>query len=404
MLLGGKRLITLGCLLILAVAYSGDRLLAKDLPGAGGNQQATVNAILGFSQASYTGAVGTNTSIDLVVNSGSNGLSIVSVAISYPANLLRFIGADYGGSAFPTTVREAEDTAGTITLSRANLNNGGFSGSQGLIAHLNFTLIAQGSTLIQINQNASDVRDYIFAENVLASVTSAAVTVTQAGGGTSKGPGGGTGGGGGGGGNGGGGSGSGGSGGTGSGNTGGSSGSTTTEEGSSISTDGSQSNPGNQSNQTQSNKRATKPVVTTYPDTDNFRNLVVKALTNQAIISWESPTAYTYELKYQLTNGQAIDAQTIRSDQPNTLFQAVISNLESCRNYGFTITLFEEKKTVEMRNDSFTTLGCKFLLPVDPVTGRLSSVTSLLIAIGITALIGLISFFTIWAVKIFHGR
>ncbi len=135
-------------------------------------------ASLLLSPASGEVASGDTLAVKVVLTSETEAIGGVTTKISHSSNL-HFVGSDVADSVFSTTVTEAKDEGGVVTLVRTRTDTG-FTGKDGLVATLTFKAEAAGPATLAVVKDGSEAIAYTGFQNILADTGTGSYTVGAA--------------------------------------------------------------------------------------------------------------------------------------------------------------------------------------------------------------------------------
>lgn len=148
--------------------------------------KATASTTLSFSPTSATVAVGQNTSVDVMVDPGSNIVSIVEMNVSVDPNVLTIVSFTPNSTAFPVKLKGPTINAdGTMNVS-VSTSNDVQNAVQAPTKVGTLTLKGKAATtnpsIVKVNKTSSQVFSLATSdgatENVLSDTGTAAITVT----------------------------------------------------------------------------------------------------------------------------------------------------------------------------------------------------------------------------------
>ncbi len=158
---------------VLALVWSGT-LLVGFFSSA---QAAPATAVLGIKSSTTTIPTGEELTISYYLTSVTEGISAVALKVTVPTGttLVRTSVVD---SIMPTEVIPATISGTTLTWERLR-NTTGYTGTDGFIGSTTLTLSQTGQATFAIDQATSQVIAYSDSTNVLATVASVVVDVTE---------------------------------------------------------------------------------------------------------------------------------------------------------------------------------------------------------------------------------
>jgi chitodextrinase len=159
-------------LVVLAVAVIGSYLIIRSLAATGGS----------FSVVPATNSVaaGSNFTVTVYEDSGSNPTKSVQADLTYDQNALQFVSIDYSTSAFGT---QAESTTGNGVVNMARSSFTDLTGSQ-VIGVITFKAVSAGTTAVKFDAiavgtgNGNAIVSSTDNSNLLATQTDGSYTIT----------------------------------------------------------------------------------------------------------------------------------------------------------------------------------------------------------------------------------
>lgn len=119
---------------------------------------------------------GDTISLQVQLNEPTSLVSAVSVAIHYSTGLI-YNSTSFTNSVFDSAAAAPAVSNNIVTFARVRTDTG-FSGSNGLIATLNFTATTSGQQTFTIDKDSSQVVAYSDSSNILQDVAGTNITVT----------------------------------------------------------------------------------------------------------------------------------------------------------------------------------------------------------------------------------
>ncbi len=141
-------------------------------------QAAPQTATLKVSPASSTVTVNSEFSVNLLVDTGGQSASYVTVDVNY-SNNLEYVRFDASGSVFSTALFDPTPSGNHFKLERTR-TDAGYNGSNGQILKVTFKAIAAGTGTVTINKAASEVLAYEDSSNILQTVANGSYTLQSA--------------------------------------------------------------------------------------------------------------------------------------------------------------------------------------------------------------------------------
>lgn len=141
-----------------------------------GTQAASPTATLRISPTSGTVSVGGTLAVDVLLDTGGQGVSYVVGDISFSDNL-EFVSANTANSVMPTPVNAPAANGQTVRFELTRTHDEGYKGSGGLVVKLTFKPKSEGQASLTINQGNSQVLAFEDSSNILKSVGGGTYTV-----------------------------------------------------------------------------------------------------------------------------------------------------------------------------------------------------------------------------------
>lgn len=139
---------------------------------------ATPSAVLRISPSSGTISVGGTLAVDVLLDSGGQGVSYVLGELTF-SDSLEFVSASTADSVMPSVVVAPTANGQTIRFELTRTNDDGYKGNGGLVTKLRFKSKSEGKVDLIFNQANSQVLAFEDSSNILKSVGNGNYTVAN---------------------------------------------------------------------------------------------------------------------------------------------------------------------------------------------------------------------------------